>query len=250
MLCLEIKLTNPVIVRVQDEGHLLHPSISEPLLPVDVLALEPLAGSIEVIDRNTDMAKALRLVVAIMVDRPLLLLGAIVPRQLQQALHLRRPRRRLLRISQEIQVKARLLVLRRPNQRHAHDVLIEGQCLLDILDADHRVVEAVGIGVRGLDVRRFLHVVGRDDLHPVAVRVERERDVAHAAVGQLLLELVAGVFDARAGCLDVVDADADVAEAAVGFGVAVGDLEVGVVLASICRSKRAKLVYTNGDSCE
>lgn len=57
--------------------------------------------------------------------------------------------------------------------------------------------------------------------------------MAHAPVGQLLLELVAGVLDALAGGLDVVDADARVAEAAVGLGVAVVDLVLGVVLGAV-----------------
>lgn len=51
----------------------------------------------------------------------------------------------------------------------------------------------------------------------------------HAAVGELLLELVAGVLDALARGLDVVDGDADVAEAAVRLLVAVVD---GVILVS------------------
>jgi hypothetical protein len=57
--------------------------------------------------------------------------------------------------------------------------------------------------------------------------------VPHATVGELLLELVAGILDALASGLDVVDGDADVAEAAVGLGVARVDLVLGVVLSAV-----------------
>jgi hypothetical protein len=57
--------------------------------------------------------------------------------------------------------------------------------------------------------------------------------VPHATVGQLLLELVAGILDALAGGLDVVDADAGVAEAAVRLLVTGSDGEVGVVLSAV-----------------
>lgn len=92
-----------------------------------------------------------------------------------------------------------------------------------VLDADHGVVEAVGPRVRLRYALRLVDVIGSDDLYPVAVRVEREGDVPHAAVLEPLLEAVAGVSDALAGGLDVVDGDADVAEAAAGVAVAVGD---------------------------
>lgn len=53
--------------------------------------------------------------------------------------------------------------------------------------------------------------------------------MVHAAVRQLLLELVAGVLDALARGLDVVDADTRVPKASVGLDVAVVDL-VGVIV--------------------
>lgn len=92
-----------------------------------------------------------------------------------------------------------------------------------VFDADHGVVEAVRPRVRLRNALCLVDVLGGDDLHPVAVRVEREGDVPHAAVLKPLLEPVAGVGDALASGLDVVDGDADVAEAAAGIAVAVGD---------------------------
>ena len=43
---------NPVSVGVQQESHVAHPAIREPLLPVALEVLEPLAGSVQVIDRD------------------------------------------------------------------------------------------------------------------------------------------------------------------------------------------------------
>jgi len=57
--------------------------------------------------------------------------------------------------------------------------------------------------------------------------------VPHPAVGQLLPELVAGVLDALARGLDVVHADARVAEAAMRFVVAVVGLVGGIVLGAV-----------------
>jgi hypothetical protein len=57
--------------------------------------------------------------------------------------------------------------------------------------------------------------------------------MAHAPVRQLLLEPVPGLLDALARGLQVVDADARVAEAAVRLDVAVVDLVLGVVLGAV-----------------
>jgi hypothetical protein len=43
---------NPVSVRVQDEGHVLHAAVRQPLLPIDVERLETAAGCLEVVDRD------------------------------------------------------------------------------------------------------------------------------------------------------------------------------------------------------
>ena len=77
-----------------------------------------------------------------------------------------------------------------------------------------------------------------NDLDPVAVGVEGEGDVLHAAVGELLLEADAQALEAGTGLFNVVDGDGDVAEAAAGVGVAVGvALEVGVGLCAVVVSE-------------
>lgn len=43
---------NPVSVRVQKERNILHPAVSQPLLPGHIQVLESLTGSLEVIDRD------------------------------------------------------------------------------------------------------------------------------------------------------------------------------------------------------
>ncbi len=96
---------NPIAIRVQNEGDVLHASICKPLLPVDIQRLETRTRSVQIINRNayqqsltlfphqptrggelTDMTKALGLTVSVVVTEVLVLLGAIVPRQFQQAL--------------------------------------------------------------------------------------------------------------------------------------------------------------------
>lgn len=69
-----------------------------------------------------------------------------------------------------------------------------------------------------------------DNLDPVPIRIKREGDVLHAAVAQSLLEAVAGVLEAAARGLDVVDGDAHVAEAAMRLRIPIIHLVVGVVL--------------------
>lgn len=95
------------------------------------------------------------------------------------------------------------------------------------------MVHPVRSRVRRLDTLRLLDGPLADDLDPVAVRIQREGDVPHAPVRELLLELVPGVFDPLARRLDVVDADARVAEAPVRLGVAVGHLVLRVRLGAV-----------------
>ncbi len=215
----------------------------------------------------TDMSEALRLVVTIVICEALVLLGAIIPRQLQEALLQRREpvfRHALgARVAEEIQIKPGSSLLVGAEERHAENLLIELERLFRVLDPDHRVVLkrlAIPRGVRTLRRRSdrergrgrgdvtnhaisarirsralFLGVVGalgaqalRDDLDPVSVRIERKGDMLHASVGELLLELITRILDALACRLDVVDGDTDVSEAAVRLLVAVVD-GVGVV---------------------
>ena len=100
--------------------------------------------------------------------------------------------------------------------------------------AEHGVIQAIcgGVGFRYPFCFRCGLTVG-DDFDPVPVGIEREGDVSHPAVCKLLLEFVACGFDAGAGGLDVVDGDANVAEATVRRGVAVVDCVVGVVFGAV-----------------
>ena len=183
------------------------------------------------------MTEALGLSVAIVINRTLLLLGAVVPGQLQQTLPLGDgvlctflDSRVGGGISQEVQVKGGILVFRHTQELHAHDLLVELEAGLGRLDADHGVVQSVASGVRG---RAHVGVVAADDLDPVAVRVLGESNVLHATVGELLLKGVAGIFDSLASGLDVVDRDGDVAKAAVRFGVSVDHAVVGITLGAV-----------------
>lgn len=54
--------------------------------------------------------------------------------------------------------------------------------------------------------------------------------MVHAAILQLLLELVAGILEALASGLNVVYTDTDMAESLARLLVSVGDLEVRVIL--------------------
>lgn len=43
---------DPVSIRVEDERHILHAAVRQPLLPVDVERLEAGAGGLDVVDRD------------------------------------------------------------------------------------------------------------------------------------------------------------------------------------------------------
>jgi hypothetical protein len=154
---------DPVAIRVQQKGNILHASICKSLLPANVLILESLAGSFKVIHRNTclvsfihahlhadqltDVAKALGLTVTIVVLEVLVLLGAVVPSQFEQALSVSNGivvltlREGLVaRVAKEVEVEASLGVLKGAESRHAKDFLVVLQGLLGILDAKHGVV--------------------------------------------------------------------------------------------------------------
>ena len=102
-----------------------------------------------------------------------------------------------------------------------------------VFDPDHGMIEPVRRWIRLLDRFGIFHLVVRDDFDPVIVRVEGESHMPHSPIRQLLLEFVAGIFDALACGLDVIDGDADVAETAAGVGVAVGGLVIRVVFGAV-----------------
>lgn len=97
------------------------------------------------------------------------------------------------------------------------------------MNTDHLVSRDISRG----DTLRLLHALLPDHLYPVVVRIQDKRNVPHAPIRQLLLEPIAGVLNALARRLDVVDADAGVAETAVRVAVAVVDLVVRVVLGAV-----------------
>lgn len=183
------------------------------------------------------MSESLRLSVTVVVNLALLVLSAVVPGQLEQTfplghgvlgvlLHLRVG----LGVSQEVEVEAGLLVLGGTQQGHAHDLLVELQAALGRLHPEHGVVESVVTRVGG---RADILVMATDELDPVSIGVLRERNVSHAAFGQLLLERVSGILDSLAGRLDVVHGDGNVSESTVRLGVSVHHAVVRVVLRAV-----------------
>lgn len=187
------------------------------------------------------MAESLRLRVTVVVDRTLLLLGSVVPGQLQQAFPLRDTVLSTLLdlgvgsgVSQEVQVELVVRVLDGADQGHAHLLLVELQAGLRILDTQHGVVQTVGAGVGG---GRQILVGASDDLHPVSVGILGEGNMAHATLGQFLLEGIAGIFNALAGSFDVVDGDGEMTKAPVWLGITINDAVVGIVLSAIVVSE-------------
>lgn len=90
------------------------------------------------------MTKTLRLVVAIVVGKVLIFLGAVVPSQFQETFTvagLAVLRNALLsRVAEEVEVESCTGSLVSSEQGHAQDLLVELEGLLGILDADHGVV--------------------------------------------------------------------------------------------------------------
>lgn len=187
--------------------------------------------------QHTYMAESLRLVVPVVVDLALLLLSAIVPRQLKQPLPLSnriisalsrlRVRRR---VSQEVEVERSLLILDRPYKRHPQDFLVVLETGLGVLHAEHGMVQPVGRRVRR---RTHSLISALDDLNPVSIGIFNKSNMPHATLGKLLLKRVPSILEPLAGCLDVVDGDGDVTVAPVRLGVSVGDAVVGVVLGAV-----------------
>jgi hypothetical protein len=106
----------------------------------------------------------------------------------------------------------------------------------------HEVCGKVGL----LDVSCLLDGFLLDDLYPVTIGVKHKGNMAHAAVRKLLLEFVAGILEALAGRLDVVDADACVTKTAVRLLVAVVYGIFGVILRAIIVRKLDKALSVEG----
>lgn len=189
----------------------------------------------------TDVAESLRLGVTVVINRTLLLLGPVVPGQLQQTFPLCDTVLSAVLdlgvgggITQEIQVELVVRVFDGADQGHAHLLLVELQTGLGILDAQHGVVQAIGARVGG--GRQGL-VGPSNDLHPVSIGVLGEGDMAHTSLGQFLLERIAGVLKALAGGFNVVYGDREVTKAAVGLGVAINHAVVGIILSAVVVSE-------------
>lgn len=164
----------------------------------------------------------------------LLLLGPIVPGQLQQALPLHHRgvlwERVGASVSQEVQVKAGLRVLNDTNQGHPHDLLVELDARLGRFDSDHGVVESIVGGVGGSS---NILILTTDKLHPVAIWILCKSDIPHPTLGEFLLERVTGILDPLACGLDVVDRDSKVTKPTVRLSVAIGHAVVRVILGAV-----------------
>ena len=73
-----------------------------------------------------------------------------------------------------------------------------------ILDSDHGVVHAIGRGFGRGYIFSFFDVLLSYNLNPVPVWIQSESYAPHAPVCEFLLELVTGIFDSLASCLDIV----------------------------------------------
>lgn len=176
----------------------------------------------------------MRLRVTVVINRALLLLGAIVPGKLQQTLPFRdrvggtlAPLRVGTRVAQEVKVESSILVLDGAQQSHSKDFLVILDASLGAFDAEHGVVQTVAGGIGG---GTNILVVTADNLDPVSIGILDKRDVTHTALGKLLLEGVSGILQSLAGGLDVVHGNSNVSKTAVGFGVTVDHAVVRVIL--------------------
>lgn len=211
------------------KGNVSHAPIGQLLLPLNAMLVESLTCSVNVVDRDANVAKALRLIVAVVVLEVLLVFGAMVMSQFEQPFDLRlRTRIALARlwysgtVAQKVQRKASARVVRGALERHAHDILIESQRPFGILDADHGVIHPRGIDIGAMLILGLLDWSLRNDLYPVAIGIERKCNRLHTAVGQLLLEFVTSIFETLAGSLDIIDRNTDMTETLVWFGIAIG----------------------------
>lgn len=92
---------------------------------------------------------------------------------------------------------------------------------------------AICLNICRLHLRSLLNRLLANNLNPVAIRVQCKGNVVHAPICQLLLEFVASVLDTLARSLNVINADASVAEATVGLFVPIVDGVVGVILGAV-----------------
>lgn len=165
--------------------------------PTKAEQISKTSGNGKVIEGST--RTSLRLIVAVVVLDAVVLLRAFIVRQFQYALAvsdwidaISRLLGSLGPVAEEVESEASLLLLRGTLQGHAHNVLVELERLLIVLDSDHGVIHAVGGDIRLLALGLIDRVL-RNDLDPVIVGVQGESNGTHAAIFKTLLERVAGV---------------------------------------------------------
>ena len=79
---------NPVVVRVKKECNRLHFAVLRPLVEPHAKLFKPLARDSHIVNRDGDVAEALRLGIAVMVRKVLVVLRAMVVRKLKYSLAL------------------------------------------------------------------------------------------------------------------------------------------------------------------
>lgn len=110
-----------------------------PILSLALFLQHHSVASVASTAKLTNVSETLGLVIAVVVAEALVLLGAVVPGQLEDTLALRLALALLeVAVGQEEEGEVAGLVL--ADQRHAQDVLVELERLFVVLDAEHRVV--------------------------------------------------------------------------------------------------------------
>jgi hypothetical protein len=132
---------DPVSIRIQNKSNTLHPSIGQSLLPLDAQSVESLTRGIQVVNRHADVAKALRFSIATVVFEVLVLFGAVVVCKFEDAFTIILVRGvGAVGIGEKVEVEFIVRVLHVADQLHAHDILVEFEGNVLVLDTDHRVV--------------------------------------------------------------------------------------------------------------
>lgn len=87
-----------------------------------------------------------------------------------------------------------------------------------------------------LPIASPLHLFVLDNLNPIAIRIQHKRNVLHPPVRESLFPIDSFFFETLAGCVDVIDRNAYVAET-LRLVISIMILEVGVFLRSIVPSE-------------
>lgn len=115
------------------------------------------------------MTESLWLVIAIVVAETLILLGAVIPGQFQDTFAVSSAvlwKALLSWVAQEVEGEAGIRVAAFAEERHAHDLLVEFERLLSILNPDHCVVHQVRGDISLLYTLRLFDRLAADDFNP------------------------------------------------------------------------------------